>query len=380
MDSYYDVVVVGAGPAGAATARFAAQAGLRVLLLDKKGELGTPVQCSGAVSANALAECGVPVSAEFVVEPVYGFKVYASGGQALPIDYRDKGLTEPLGYVVDRKRFDRFLTRLAIAAGAELWLKSRAVGLERAGGWAILAVERFGQRQQVTARVVVGADGVMSQVGLMAGLRSPVPPRDLASCLQYIVEGVETSGLLEVVVGRAHAPGGYAWIFPKGPGMAEVGLGVTRDLGHDARWHLERFMSESFMRARFARARIVEVQGGGVPLAAAHKHMAADNLILVGDAARQVNPITGGGIHTALRSGRMAGQFLGQALPAAPAASRATLKGYHDLWHAELGHALAELYQMKTAIFAEADPDRQDAALYQTLSSYFLPDSRFKRV
>ena len=115
----------------------------------------------------------------------------------------------------------------------------------------------------------------MSQVGLWAGLHVAIPPGDLASCLQYIVTNVETSGLLEIVTGHDHAPGGYAWVFPKGHGLAEVGLGVARTrTAHDARWHLERFMSESFMRERFRRAQIVEVQGGGVPLAAALRQRA----------------------------------------------------------------------------------------------------------
>jgi digeranylgeranylglycerophospholipid reductase len=377
----FDVVVVGAGPAGATTARFAAQAGLRVLLVDKKGELGTPVQCSGAVSANALNECGVPADAEFIIEPVFGFLIYSDSGQQVRIDHRQAGHDEALGYVVDRKRFDRYLARMAMAAGAELWLKARVVGLDRDSRGARLQIERFGQRQTVAARVVVGADGLMSQVGLMAGLRVAVPIRDLASCLQYIVEGVETDGLLEVVTGRRHAPGGYAWVFPKGPGMAEVGLGVTRTLTQrDARWHLDRFMRQSFMCQRFHGARIVEVQGGGVPLAAASRHMVSDNLILVGDAARQVNPITGGGIHTALRGGRIAGEYLGQAAARRGRLTRDRLVGYQERWHAELGSALDELYKMKTTIFSQRDAARQDRALFETLGSYFMPDSKFKRV
>jgi len=376
-----DLIVVGAGPAGATTARYAAQSGLRVLMVDKKGELGTPVQCSGAVSANALAECAVPLDGEFILVPVYGFVIYASDGESTHIDARRSGASEPLGYVVDRKRFDRYLTRMALEAGAELWLKARVVKLSRADGLVTLQIERFGRREAVTAKVVAGADGVMSQVGLMAGLRVAVPLRDMASCLQYIMEGVETSGLLEVVTGQQHAPGGYAWIFPKGEGMAEVGLGVTRTMtDRDARWYLDRFLNQSFMRERFRHARIVEVQGGGVPLAEASRYMASDNLILVGDAARQVNPMTGGGIHMALRSGRLAGEYLGANLPGARQFTREVLQGYPDRWQAEMGWALAELYQLKTAIFSQTDQRRQDQALYEGLSRYFLPDSKYKRV
>jgi digeranylgeranylglycerophospholipid reductase len=381
MTSTYDIIVVGGGPAGATAARYAARGGLRVLIVDKKSELGTPVQCSGAVSANALNECAVPFDAEFIAEPIYGFATYSNSGEQLRLDYRSFGRKEPLGYVVDRKRFDRYLTKMAIAAGAELWMKARAVGLTRSAGRITLQVERFGRREEVTAKVVVGADGVMSQVGLLAGLHVAIPLGDLASCLQYIVEDVETCGLLEIVVGHDHAPGGYAWVFPKGHGMAEVGLGVARTrTDKDARWHLDRFMQESFLRSRFQGAKIIEVQGGGVPLAAALKQMVADNVILVGDAARQVNPITGGGIHMALRGGRIAGEFLAEAIPSSQRFTRDELKLYQEHWQTQLGQSHAELYRMKTTIFKDKDTQRQDRALFETLGNYFGPESKFRKV
>jgi digeranylgeranylglycerophospholipid reductase len=221
----------------------------------------------------------------------------------------------------------------------------------------------------------------MSQIGLMAGLHVAIPLADLASCLQYIVEGVETCGLLEIVTGHDHAPGGYAWVFPKGHGMAEVGLGVARTLTeHDARWHLDYFMRASFMSERFRMARILEVQGGGVPLARSLRQMVADNVLIVGDAARQVNPLTGGGIHTALRGGRIAGEYLAAVLPTVPCASRQALSGYEVRWQSELGNSLAELYQQKTSLFANRDFAGQDRDLFALLGNYFRPDSAYRKV
>ena len=161
MTSSYDVIVVGGGPAGATTARYAAKNGLKVLIVDKKSELGTPVQCSGAVSANALSAGEVPFDDEFIAEPLYGFLTYSNSGEEIRLDYRAYGRKEPLGYVVDRKRFDRYLTKMAIAVGAELWMKTWAVGLTRVDGQVSLRLERFGRLEEVTAKVVVGADGVM---------------------------------------------------------------------------------------------------------------------------------------------------------------------------------------------------------------------------
>ncbi|HEY9719709.1 MAG TPA: acyltransferase family protein [Trichormus sp.] len=230
------------------------------------------------------------------------------------------------------------------------------------------------------ALIVPFAVAIMSQVGLWAGLHTAVPLRDLASCLQYYVEGVETEGLLEIVTGHAHAPGGYAWVFPKGHGMAEVGLGVVRTLTkHDARWHLDKFMQESFLAPRFQNARIVEIQGGGVPLARALKQPYADNVLLVGDAARQVNPLTGGGIHTALRSAKMAGEFIASSFKQGAHFDAQLFARYHMEWFAQLGAPLSDLYDLKRDIFAEKDLEQQSKLLFDTLGNYFQPHSEFRK-
>ena len=113
MSIDYDLVVIGSGPAGATAARYASEKGLKVLLIDKRQELGAPVQCSGAVSAHGLSEVNVEPDSEFVLTPIHGFIVYNSDGGSVRLDYRelkpDMYLDSPLGYVVDRRRFDRAL-------------------------------------------------------------------------------------------------------------------------------------------------------------------------------------------------------------------------------------------------------------------------------
>ena len=383
----YDVLVIGAGPAGATTARFAAETGARVLLVDKKQELGAPIQCSGAVSANALHRVGIAPDDEFVATEVFGFVIYDHDGRATTLDYRvlkpETYGPAPLGYVVDRRRFDRHLTTLAERAGAEVWLKTEAVGLHNVSADATeVGLNRLGVRSNVTARVVVGADGLQSRVGKWAGLRTHIGLSELASCLQVVVDGVPSDGLLELITGRAWAPGGYAWVFPKGHGYAEIGLGVIRTLTErDARWHLDHFMHRSFLAERFRNARVIEIQGGGVPLAAPLKQIFADGLILVGDAARHVNPITGGGIHTALISGATAGRFLSEFLDGDHPPTAEHLSAYQDLWSREIGAVLDELYARKRSIFyRKRSAEERDRLLYETLSGYFSPDSPYRKV
>jgi digeranylgeranylglycerophospholipid reductase len=218
-------------------------------------------------------------------------------------------------------------------------------------------------------------------VGKWAGLRTHINLHNLASCLQFVVDHVETDGMLEIVTGFEWAPGGYAWLFPKGHGYAEVGLGVIRTLtNQDARWHLDHFMQNSFMAGRLKHSRILEVQGGGVPLAPPLKQQYTDHVILVGDAARHVNPITGGGIHTALRGGCIAGHFLGDFLTTDQPPTAANLADYQQRWLDELGDTMWKLYRLKTDIFREKDLARQDKMLYDALAGYFHPHSEFRKV
>ena len=386
----FDIVVIGSGPAGATTARFAAANGLSVLLVDKKQELGAPIQCSGAVSQNALEQTGVIPSIEYILEDIYGFAIYNEKGEKKVIDYRtikpdeyghDAGL-KPLGYVVDRRRFDRYLATQAERAGVTIWLKTEARGYRVLdNGNCEVDLYKFNEPITIKAKVVVGADGVQSQVGKWAGIKTHIKLSELASCLQFVVDGVATEGLLEIITGHKWAPGGYAWVFPKGHGYAEIGLGVTRTMcTSNAQVYLDHFIKSSFFKERFKNCKILEIQGGGVPLAAPLKTQYADNLILVGDAARHVNAITGGGIHTALNSGKIAGEFLNELIRSGKPATENNLKGYHDNWLKATGNSMWKLYNVKRKIFDTVDITQRDEQLYKTMSNYFSTDSEYKKI
>ena len=384
-----DVVIVGAGPAGCTTARKVAQAGFSVLIVDKRQELGAPIQCSGAVSRHALIENDVVPDVEFIHQPIYGFRIMNGLGDVTNIDYRElKPETysegpngEPLGYIVDRRRFDRYLYTQAERAGAEGWLKAEALGYEKSGGEVLISIRQFNRLQQVRAKVIVGADGLRSQVGKWAGLQTHIKLTELASCLQVIVDGVETEGLLELITGSQTAPGGYGWVFPKGGGYAEVGLGIIAPYtAMTAQEHLDEFLKNSFLSHRFKHAKILEVQGGGVPLAAPLKQQFADNIILVGDAARHVNPITGGGIHTALSGGTVAAKFLNSHLRQNRNHAAETMERYHDEWLEAVGNQMWKLYKVKREIFKNGNVGQRDELLYDTMRNYFSPDSEFKKV
>lgn len=386
----YDLIIIGAGPAGSTTARFAASAGLKVLMVDKRQELGAPIQCSGAISGHGLAAAGIAADPEFIHEAIYGFAIYDGSGSRTVHDYRILKGDEygpgpgkkPLGYVVDRRRFDRYLMTQAERAGVEVWLKTEGLGYTpESDGNCTVHLRRFNQSHNLSCRILVGADGLQSQVGKWAGLQTHIKITELAGCLQFIVDGVATEGLLEIVTGHEWAPGGYAWVFPKGNGYAEIGLGVISTMtDKPAQWHLDKFMKQSFFTERFADCRILEVQGGGVPLSAPLRTQYADNMILVGDAARHVNPITGGGLHTAVSGGKIAAEFLIGHLSDGLPLRGGALSAYQNVWLDALGNKMWKLYDIKTDIFHNMDIARRDTQLYEVMSDYFSPNSEFKKI
>ncbi len=384
----YDLVVIGSGPAGSTVARIAAAAGLKVLVIDKKQELGAPVQCSGALSHHALEYVGLEPNEEFINEKIYGFVIYNHLGAKTVIDYRILKQDEygaekkALGYVVDRRRFDRYLMTQAERAGVEVWLKTEGLNYQpEENGTCTIQVRRFNEHLEIKAKILVGADGLQSQVGKWAGIHTHIKLNELASCLQFITDHIETNGLLEIITGDRWAPGGYAWIFPKGHGYAEIGIGVIRTPNsNNPQWYLEQLIHNSFLSKRFQDMRILEIQGGGVPLAAPLTTQYADNMILVGDAARHVNPITGGGIHTALAGGKIAAEFIVDFFKNNMVPSKQNLKGYQDMWLTEMGNKMWKLYEIKNEIFKTKDIPVRDEMLFKTMSEYFSPGSEFKKI
>ena len=288
MQNRCDVIVVGAGPAGSTAARYAAETGLDVLLIDKRKEIGVPVCCgefnaapeilaSVLPNASGLDEL-FPVDPALVRREIRGAVAVSPGG-------REYGFELP-GYTVDRDAFDRHLADAAVRAGAVLSPDTKFLGRE--GGRVTTG------RGEVEARVVVAADGPLSPVCRSAGMeRSAV----LAPAITCRVDG-EFGDRLRFFFGNRIAPGGYAWVFPK-RGCANVGLGVQMR-GTPVPVLLRAFLASNGFSAR-------DVQAGFVPVSGPIRETVRGNVLAAGDAAGQVVASNGGGIATAMICGRLAG-------------------------------------------------------------------------
>jgi digeranylgeranylglycerophospholipid reductase len=348
LKNRYDVIVVGGGPAGSWAAKHAAEKGVSVLMLEKDREIGLPVRCAEGVAASTLKSL-TSVRPHWIAREVRGARLVAPDGTTIE---SQPGET---GYVLYRKIFDADLAEMAAEAGAEVATKAYVSGLLLENGFVRgVRVEHLGRAYSITSTVVVGADGVESRVGRWAGLDTCTPPEDIASCAQMTLGGMNyDAGAAEFHFGEAVAPKGYAWVFPKGERSANVGLGIPTG---QCRVRKPVEYLKAFVERRFPNASVLTLVAGGVPLCPPPGDIVANGLMLAGDAAHQVNPITGGGICNAMVAGKLAGETAAESVLSGDA-SKKRLAAYRNAWMKAEGKSLERLYKIKKALFSLSDAD-----------------------
>jgi digeranylgeranylglycerophospholipid reductase len=360
MREDYDVIVVGAGPAGSVAALNAA-ADSDVLLIEKRPEIGAPVRCAEAVPLvetpfvfHTSFEKYVKPDKKWVASEVKGVRATAPDGTIVEVSGEMFGKEDPLGIVLERKLFDRQLAKDAARSGAHVAVRTRATGLILEDG-AVRGVKlsRLGEEFDVRAKLVIGADGVESQVGRWAGINTTLKLKDIESCAQYHMQNVELmDNTLDFYFGSS-APSGYAWAFPKGDGAGNIGLGV---LGSKLSGKRPLAYLDEFVAQRFPDGKPVELMMGACPVSGALSHIVGNGLMLVGDAAHHTEPITGGGIMAALQSGTIAGQVANKAVRQNDSSVR-VLREYETEWNRSFGKARERTYKVKEFVVNLSDDE-----------------------
>lgn len=339
-----DVLVVGAGPAGAVAAWQVKQAApeLEVALLERDRAVGSPVRCAEGVGDAGLREFASPEGADWVARKITRVIFLAPDDTEVKVAERD------VGWVLDRTRFDAHLAAQAAGAGVAVLVGTEATRMSRNGDgrWHVCVKQR-GSDEIYRARVVIGADGVEAMVGRWAGLDTRVPSRDMESCAQYVLQGIDFDpDAIYLQFGDRIAPGGYAWIFPKGVGVANVGLGLValKADGRNARAYLDAWVAQ-----RYPQAARTAYTVGGVIVHTTIKKAYADGVMIAGDAAHMINPLSGGGIVNAMKAGRLAGCTAAAAIRAGDTSER-RLSAYHVAWMNLLGDDHLKYYRIKQAL------------------------------
>ena len=357
LGSDYDVVVVGAGPGGSATARKCAELGLKTALLEKRQEIGIPVRCGEGLSLNAVKLLGITkLPPQVYAQEIDGSIIYTPAGKKVVIDFG-----ETVGYILERKMYDAWLAQNAARAGAYVQAKTEVTELvptQKNGESSITGVKGNFESDdfEIKCNAVIGADGVEGRISRMAGLKSTLMLKTTDSGYQYEMVDIELEDPRKLIIylGTKIAPRGYVWIFPKGNDRANVGIGIG-SIGYEmtAKQYLDRWIAT---QPGVKKGSIVNTVCGGIPVGGFLKNMVLNGFAAVGDAAHQVNPIHGGGIGEAQRAGFILGEVLAEC-KARNDFSAKTLDLYNQRWWAERGNKLRNVEKVREVIEKVGDDD-----------------------
>lgn len=315
-----DVVVVGGGPAGCFVGGLLAKRGLDVVIIEEHAEVGNPVCCTGIVSVSGLGELGIKPG-KWVLGKLRRAVVYPPSNEPIELT---RGRVE--AFVVDRAEFDRSLAKEAARAGAKFFFKSRCTGVKLSGE-PVLDVKGL-QGGQLRARLVIGADGPASIVAQKSGL---IRSRKFLKGAQMEVLSDIPDDVAEVYFGRSFAPGFFGWLVRAGE---VTRAGICCVVGNPLRMLRNFIEKHPVVSKKLNRGKTMNLSIGPIPGSWSRK-ICADHLMLVGDAAGHVKPLTGGGIYIGLSCARMAAEVAVRALEGEP--DRKALQAYERLVEERFG-------------------------------------------
>lgn len=346
----YDIIVIGAGPAGSTAATYAAQRGMSVLLVDKKKDIGVPLQCGGFLPhVETLQELIPSAELPFTLEEYPSSCIHATTSfqRFIAPNGISKGF-EVQGDALDRRRFDKHLASVAAKTGAHLLIATNVLEVNRTE---VTMDGAFG-RYEVQGKVIIGADGPNSIVAASNGMVREPDPMGTSTAFEYELSDVDVDKeAVEMYFGKDYVPGGYAWIISQGGDRANIGVGIREALFAEhmcARDYLNRFMCEHPIASeKLKEGNIISVISGLVPVGGAPRVTATKDTLIAGDAAGHLIATNGGGISTAMVGGKLAGESASDFLE-----GKCRLEEYDRRWRAQMG------LEIRTAVHVRKLMDR----------------------
>ena len=361
MKHDHDVIVIGGGPAGSTFARYCANAGMDVLVIDKRKEIGVPVRCGEGLGEREVIKQDLELPKQCYSTPIDGAKVVAPNGKS--IVWKSE---ETKGWVLERKIFDKWLCELAVDKGAQVKVYTRALEIlkDEKGKPNGLKLSHGGRDPyEVHAPLIVSAEGMESLIARQMGFKTVHSLYDVDTCYQYEMKPYEHENLIELYFGNKIAPRGYVWIFPKKDKKANVGIGVGGNLengmknggvkGATPKPFLDDFIKNN---EQLKDASSLVDFGGVISVGAPINEFVKDNCMVIGTAAKQVDPIHGGGIALAMESALMAANTVIKAHEKKDF-SKESLFEYEKTWRDGPGKKVAKRLMLRKVMERVGDDD-----------------------
>jgi digeranylgeranylglycerophospholipid reductase len=318
----FDVVIVGGGSGGCLAAKTAAEAGFKVCIVDRKKEeeIGHKV-CGDAIGKHHFDSLNLEhPKGEELEQKIDGIKIFSPNMETV-VTVKGEGVH---GYLVNRQLFGQRLMKEAKDAGATLMASTIVASpiINKGYVTGVSAKElETGKNFEISARVVVDASGysavLRKKLPPEIGIETEINNEDVVVCyreIREINEPVADPSFCEIYLDLQRVPGGYYWIFPKSSIKVNVGLGVAMTEGFPNPKNL--FHDRVLSMPLFKLSRALTGGGGQVPTRRPLNSMVGNGVLIVGDAACQVNPIHGGGIGSSMMGGAKAGKVIAEALEA----------------------------------------------------------------
>jgi len=321
-----DVAIIGAGPSGSFSALFAAESGAKVTVFEEHPTIGSPTHCAGHVSLNGLKQLGLELPSSIVENTFRSAVFFSPSCKRFSVRF-----PSPVTCAVNRRLLDQHLANIASSKGAQFLLSSRAKPTakrqNRAKG---LLIDVQGEMEKITPSLIIDAEGISSIILKNEGLK-PFNDMMVVKAVSAELDGIcdVENDSVEVYFGREFADGFYAWIIPKRDGTARIGLG-TRD--GNPKQCLERFKNDhSIARYKMRKSRFTSITYHSIPLGGPIPKTYANGFLVIGDAASQVKPTTGGGVVKGLLCAKIAGKIAASCVKEGVFSDK-FLERYEDQW------------------------------------------------